>query len=93
MSQLTRKVLYSGVLPVYLGHKPSLLKDLGPVLQRVDINRNLFSIDINRNYVRDRRLQTCDWLEDLWWFGSIVTLYKTGPVSDISTQKVACYAY
>ena len=29
---------------------------LGPVLQRVDINRNLFAIDINRNYVY-RRLQ------------------------------------
>ena len=29
-------------------------EDLGPVLQRVDINRNLFAIDINRNYVHKR---------------------------------------
>ena len=27
-----------------------LVKNLGHVLQRVDINRNLFAIDINRNY-------------------------------------------
>ena len=26
----------------------------GPVLQRVDINRNLFAININRNYVHER---------------------------------------
>ena len=28
--------------------------DQGPVLQRVDINCNLFAIDINRNYVQKR---------------------------------------
>ena len=28
---------------------------LSPVLQRVDINRNLFAIDINHNYVHKRQ--------------------------------------